>query len=130
MNNQNLIKFTPETAKIFGARGSQVRWQRYREAKAREAEAKTPEAFIRYSREDSYQDKIKGRVRKQIERLLDMVEGTDDPADEKQAQRLDRITAAFDRLMEIERKLDMRPAPATVKPSRKQERQNPGPDLS
>ena len=98
-----------DTAKALSAKGNAIRWARYRERKLAEERAASNEGIALRVADPTFGDRIKARVRTQIEAVLDSIEKEGDP------QRLDKLASAFERLAEIERKLDMRPVPASIK---------------
>jgi hypothetical protein len=94
--------FTKENAAFFGKRGAEALW---RNPKPKPSTANSP-----LIPEDGYVKRRQGRVRAQIENVSDMLDKERDP------QRLDRLAAALERLVDMERVLDGRPLPGNMKP--------------
>jgi hypothetical protein len=69
-------------------------------------------ATVPVQAKDTFVGDVKTRIRKQIDETLTAYENEPD------AKAKEKLSAALARLLEAERKLDMRPAPANVKPSR------------
>lgn len=58
------------------------------------------------------------RVRKQVSRLFELIEGEIDP------QKLDRLASALSRLAELERQLSGRPLPGSLRPRQEKPRRS------
>lgn len=102
--------------------------QRLAHEKMQENKRKQAEriAWLEASAKDNraeYQTETLARVRQQMDRLFDSLEGEEDPA------KMDKLTSALARLEVIEQKLSMRSAPAAVKQAApKQPRHDHGSD--
>ncbi len=97
--------FTAETARLAALKSAQVR-----QAKA----SAEPEPFLTApipAQADDYLAKRLSRVRGQIERLSVLLDEEDEP------QKLDRLSAALDRLSKLEFAYSNRPMPGTWKPA-------------
>lgn len=97
--------FTPETARQNQAKAVASRIaSKYTEPDP----APTPQAQPQVT--DGYISRRLSRVREQIDRLSDKLDEEDEP------QKLDRITAAIERLSKLEQTLAGRPLPGSLRP--------------
>lgn len=69
-------------------------------------------AALKPAQPDDYAMRLKTKVRAEIDSVLEQLSDESDPKNKE------KLASALAKLMEAERKLDMRPAPANVKPSR------------
>jgi hypothetical protein len=117
--------FTRENAAEMGRRSIAVQAQRRAERRQRQ---EALEALLREKvsnpaqAKDTFVGDVKTRIRKQIDETLTAYEN------ERDAKAKEKLSAALARLLEAERKLDMRPAPANVRPSQRSQRTIVAPD--
>ncbi len=105
----------------MSAKANAARWSRFHAERAEQAQAKlqavTKSEIPQPIPMDEYLARRLERVRKQLDRLDEMILEEEDP------QKLDRLVSASSRLEEQERKLSGRFAPGSTKPSTKPTRE-------
>ena len=99
-------RFTKETAAIASRLGNLARWSR-----KPDPEPEPPVAGIAEAIPDEYRAKRLARVRKQLDRIDDLMDEECDP------QKLDRLASAQARLAEQERILRGEPLPGSRRPA-------------
>lgn len=113
----------PKTAGTWSPAQAAEMWERSRQARQKRAELKAAQAALPSLCEPpleppaSYPDRLKARVRLQVELVCSQLdkEATKAHCD---GAKLDRLASALERLAELERVLDGRPGPGNRRPPR------------
>ena len=112
--------WTREEARQWAKKGAEVRWSRQRIA------AVSPEGAQTMAADLSFPNLTLGRVRAQVTGILDLLD-KERCRSNPDGQRLNWLAAALERLAELERVLDGRPMPGTLRPSERKPTPAPKP---
>lgn len=111
-------KICKANASQLGKLGAIKRMESLRARKEAEKNAEQSKASVKAENkalacDPTFAEQVKARARKAIMATLDKLEQEDEPA------AIDRLASGFSRLCEVERQLDGRPLPGSLRPSSK-----------